>query len=173
MATVSADDPERMTLAAVLTAWSRAIGTGYSQRRTVTELLAMIDEQEAGSERTYKHPELRAAILATAPRGRVDARGLGLTFAVYSQLVEAPAERSKSRWLRAPATSVTCSPCPPRRGLLLVRAKMPASAPLSSMSSHPFSGTRRTSSIKLRIAAEASVRSSGRFSSSCSRATLS
>jgi hypothetical protein len=37
----------------------------------------MIDEQEAGSERTYRHQELRAAILATALRGRVDARGLG------------------------------------------------------------------------------------------------
>jgi hypothetical protein len=58
MVSVVADDPEQMTLVAVLTAWSRAIGTGYSRRLTIAELLAMVGEQDAV--RNYKHPELRA-----------------------------------------------------------------------------------------------------------------
>ena len=75
MATVAVDDPEQMTLVEVLTAWSRAIGTGYSRRLTIAKLLAMINEQDPV--RNYNHPELRAALLATAPRGWLDAQGLG------------------------------------------------------------------------------------------------
>jgi putative DNA primase/helicase len=70
MASVREDDPERTMLAAVLTAWSKIIGTGYAQRITIPKLLAKVEGQDS-------HPELRAAILATSPRGRVDARGLG------------------------------------------------------------------------------------------------
>jgi len=79
MATVAADDPEQMTLVEVLAAWSRAIGTGYSRRLTIAKLLAMIDEQDAV--RNYKRPELRAALLATAPR--LDANGLGYWLRKY------------------------------------------------------------------------------------------
>jgi putative DNA primase/helicase len=44
IAIVCADDPERMTLAAMLTAWSQAIGTRHLKRLTVTGVLAMIDD---------------------------------------------------------------------------------------------------------------------------------
>jgi hypothetical protein len=70
MAAVREDDPERAMLAAVLNCWARVIGTSYVQRYTLTGLVVMIGREDCD-------PELRAAIQATAPYGKVDARGLG------------------------------------------------------------------------------------------------
>jgi putative DNA primase/helicase len=75
MATVSADDPEQMILVEVLTTWSRVIGTGYSRRLTMAKLLALINEQDGGQ--NLRHPELRAVLLATAPRSGLDPQALG------------------------------------------------------------------------------------------------
>jgi putative DNA primase/helicase len=70
IAAVREDDPERAMLAAVLNCWARVIGTGYAQRYTLTGVLVMIARNDCD-------PELQAAIQATAPYGKVDAKGLG------------------------------------------------------------------------------------------------
>jgi putative DNA primase/helicase len=74
MMEIREDDPERTMLAQLLKAWDWEINAGYANKKTVAELFNMIEEREASG---YRYPELRNAILATASRGRTDARSFG------------------------------------------------------------------------------------------------
>jgi hypothetical protein len=107
VAAVAADDPERMILAEVLDTWSRVIGTGYSQRLTIARLLALINEQDGGW--NYRHPELRAALLATSPRGGLDAKALGNWLRKYKGRIvgnlclrNRPGEHAADWWVDTP-----------------------------------------------------------------------
>jgi hypothetical protein len=67
------DDPERASLAAVLGAWSRDIGTGFAQRTTAPKLLGNLSQ----------YPELQDALAATAPNGKLTSRSLGYWLRQY------------------------------------------------------------------------------------------
>ena len=87
METARDEDPERAALAERLAGWQADIGVGWEHRRTVAEVLKTIEERDPnkagegnypqGYERPYLYPVLREAVLATAFRGHIDARGFG------------------------------------------------------------------------------------------------
>ncbi len=80
MEVARAEDPERAALAELLSAWAASIGTGWEYRRTVAEVLKAVEERDmqgAESEPPYRNPALRDAVLAIAPRGRIDPRSFG------------------------------------------------------------------------------------------------
>jgi putative DNA primase/helicase len=72
------DDPQRTTLAAVLEAWATEIGVGQNYACTGAEIVDKVNAHDGEYVGTnYTYPALRAAIMATAFRGKLDARGLG------------------------------------------------------------------------------------------------
>ena len=81
--------------------------------------------------------------------------------------------KSRLRWLRAPATSVTGTLVPLERGCWFARLIRAASSPDNSTLSLPSSGTSRTSSMSPRIVSAASVRVSSALRASRSLAIFS
>jgi putative DNA primase/helicase len=78
MDTSRADDPDRSTLRAMLVSWADVIGTGYTSRMTLKDVIALIG-QSTGQGETKKWPDLTAAVISAAGdhRYQPDAQRLG------------------------------------------------------------------------------------------------
>jgi hypothetical protein len=82
------EDPEREALLTMLQEWRRAFGVGPENARTLRDVVAYCDENRGsfyGGSKDYRHPEMRAAVLAVMP--------------VFHRL--APDAGALGRWLRA------------------------------------------------------------------------
>src|SRR5262249_44350363 len=78
--TARRDDPERIELDELLTAWAETLGVGKRYRFTLAEVIKIIGERTpAATEFKLDWPRLHAAIQAVAARGRepADAKSLG------------------------------------------------------------------------------------------------
>jgi hypothetical protein len=79
--TARRDDPERIELDELLTAWAETLGVGKRYRFTLAEVIKIIGERtQAATELKLDWPRLHAAIHAVAARGRegADSKSLGL-----------------------------------------------------------------------------------------------
>jgi hypothetical protein len=82
MESIRADDPTRLALETLLTAWRDKIGVGEQHQTSLRDVLELIDVivhvDQATHQVTYAKPELRSAVLATTTNGRVpDVRAFG------------------------------------------------------------------------------------------------
>jgi hypothetical protein len=73
MERVRTDDPERGTLAALLTAWAATFGTGYSHRVPLNDVVAAaarVNIIDSAGNRVFANPELQSAVAAAVPAQR-------------------------------------------------------------------------------------------------------